>query len=176
MAGAVILFVLPAGSLKDDRLLEWSHASKIPWGVLILFGGGLSLAGAIDSSGLASWIGEGLSQLSVLPTPVLILIVTTTVIFLTELTSNTATAAAFLPVVGTVAVVLTGEPLVFVIPATIAASCAFMLPVATPPNAVVYGSGFITLPEMARAGIYLNLVFIIIITVFSLLLPENFLN
>lgn len=176
MAGAVILFVIPAGSLKDDRLLEWSHASKIPWGVLILFGGGLSLAGAIDSSGLASWIGEGLSQLSVLPIPVLILIVTTTVIFLTELTSNTATAAAFLPVVGTVAVVLTGEPLVFVIPATIAASCAFMLPVATPPNAVVYGSGFITLPEMARAGIYLNLVFILIITVFSLLLPENFLN
>ncbi|GMQ80840.1 MAG: DASS family sodium-coupled anion symporter [Rhodothermia bacterium] len=176
MAGTVILFVLPADSLRGDRLLAWSDATKIPWGVLILFGGGLSLAGAIDSSGLAAWIGDGLSQLSVLPTPVVILIITTTVIFLTELTSNTATAAAFLPVVGTVAVVLTGEPLVFVIPATIAASCAFMLPVATPPNAVVYGSGFITLPEMARVGIYLNLAFIVIITIFSIILPANLLN
>jgi len=176
MAGTVILFILPADSLKGDRLLTWSDATKIPWGVLILFGGGLSLAGAIDSSGLAMWIGEGLSQLSVLPTPVIILIVTTMVIFLTELTSNTATAAAFLPVVGTVAVVLTGEPLVFVIPATIAASCAFMLPVATPPNAVVYGSGFITLPEMARAGVYLNLAFIVIITIFSIVVPANILR
>lgn len=176
MAGAVILFVLPAESLRGDRLLAWSQAQRIPWGVLILFGGGLSLAGAIDSSGLAAWIGEGLSQLAVLPTPILVLLVTTTVIFLTELTSNTATAAVFLPIVGSVAFALTGEPLVFVIPATIAASCAFMLPVATPPNAVVYGSGFITLPEMARAGVYLNLVFILIITLFSLVLPANLLT
>jgi len=172
LGGAVLVFVIPSTSLRGDKLLSWTHASNVPWGVLILFGGGLSLASVIDSSGLAVWIGENLSQLASLPVPLLILIVTATVIFLTELTSNTATAAAFLPVVGSVAVALTGEPLVFVIPATIAASCAFMLPVATPPNAVVYGSGYIRLSEMARAGIFLNLIFITLITLLALLLPS----
>lgn len=171
MAGAVLLFVIPSTSLRSEKLLSWTHAANVPWGVLILFGGGLSLAAVIEGSGLAVYIGESLSQFASLPVPLLILIVTATVIFLTELTSNTATAAAFLPVVGSVAVALTGEPLVFVIPATIAASCAFMLPVATPPNAVVYGSGFIRLPEMVRAGIFMNLIFIALITLLALLLP-----
>ncbi len=172
MAGAVLLFVIPARSLRGEKLLSWTHAANVPWGVLILFGGGLSLASVIDSSGLAVSIGESLSGLASLPVPLLIVVVTATVIFLTELTSNTATAAAFLPVAGSVAVALTGEPLVFVIPATIAASCAFMLPVATPPNAVVYGSGFIRLPEMVRAGIFMNLIFIALITLLVLLLPS----
>lgn len=172
MAGALLMFVIPADKLRGERLISWSNAAKIPWGVLILFGGGLSLAGAIEQSGLADWIGASLSGLSEFPIPFLILIISGVVIFLTELTSNTATAAAFLPVVGSVAVALTGEPLVLVIPATIAASCAFMLPIATPPNAVVYGSGYITIPEMARAGVYLNLIFMGIITVLSLVLPN----
>ena len=172
IGGAILMFIIPANTLRGDRLIAWSHASKLPWGVLILFGGGLSLAASIDDSGLASWIGMSLSSLSGLPMPVMILLFSGVVIFLTELTSNTATAAAFLPVVGSVAVALTGEPLVLVIPATIAASCAFMLPIATPPNAVVYGSGYVTIPQMARAGIYLNLIFLGIITLLSLILPS----
>lgn len=171
--GAVLLFIIPASSFSGERLLSWSHASRVPWGVLILFGGGLSLAGLIGSSGLAIWIGEYLAQLASFPTIILTVVFITAIIFLTELTSNTATAAAFLPVVGSVAVAMTGEPLVFVIPATLAASCAFMLPVATPPNAVVYGSGYVRLADMARAGLILNLVFIVLITVMSFILPVS---
>ncbi|MCH8275928.1 MAG: DASS family sodium-coupled anion symporter [Bacteroidetes bacterium] len=171
ITGAILLFVIPSGKGNSERLLTWTDAVRIPWGVLILFGGGLSLAAAISNTGLADWIGSGLGQLSGLPTIVLVLIFSMTVIFLTELTSNTATAAAFLPVVGSVAVALNLNPLTFVIPATVAASCAFMLPVATPPNAIVYGSGFMRLSDMARAGIVLNILFILLITVLSLALP-----
>jgi len=171
IAGAILLFMIPTGEQSSERLLTWAEAVRIPWGVLILFGGGLSLAAAISSTGLAVWIGNSLGQLSRLPNIVLVFIFTTTVIFLTELTSNTATAAAFLPVVGSVAVTLNLDPLTFVIPATVAASCAFMLPVATPPNAIVYGSGFLKLSDMARAGLTLNILFALLITLCSLAFP-----
>lgn len=171
IAGAILLFIIPAGSKDSERLLDWASATRIPWGVLILFGGGLSLAAAISGSGLSTWIGGSLGQLSALPTLALVLIFTVVVIFLTELTSNTATAAAFLPVVGSVAVALSLNPLTFVIPATIAASCAFMLPVATPPNAIIYGSGLLKLSDMARAGILLNVLFAILITLMTLVFP-----
>jgi sodium-dependent dicarboxylate transporter 2/3/5 len=128
--------------------------------VLVLFGGGLSLAAAIQRTGLAGWIGTELGGLTGWPVFGLILAITTVVIFLTELTSNTATAAAFLPVVASLAVGIGADPMLLAIPTTLAASCAFMLPVGTPPNAIVYGTGELTIPQMVRAGWWLNIFFV----------------
>ena len=136
---------------------------QLPWGVLILFGGGLSLAHAVEQTGLADWIGGALQGLAWLPLWLVAIVVTAVVIFLTELTSNTATAAAFLPLTAALAVGFGADPLVFALPAAVAASCAFMLPVATPPNALVYASGDLTVPQMARAGLWLNLLFLALI-------------
>jgi solute carrier family 13 (sodium-dependent dicarboxylate transporter), member 2/3/5 len=133
--------------------------------VLILFGGGLSLAAAITRTGLADWIGAALGGVAALPLLAVLLIVCVVMVFLTELTSNTATAAAFLPVLASLAVGIGANPLLLTVPAALAASCAFMMPVATPPNAIVYGSGFVTIPQMARAGLLLNLVFILLLSV-----------
>ncbi len=165
--GAVLMFVIPVDLKKGEFILNWQYAEKLPWGVLLLFGGGLSLASAISSSGLSAWIGNELIGVSQWPLIFVVVLVTTIVIFLTELTSNTATAATFLPIMAAVAVSISQNPLLFVLPATVAASCAFMLPVATPPNAIVYGSGRLTIPHMAKAGIYLNLLFIFLITLFT---------
>jgi len=131
---------------------------------LILFGGGLSLAAAVSITGLAAWIGDGLAGLGAWPTVLLVLAVTALVVFLTELTSNTATAATFLPVAGALAISLGENPLLLAVPAALAASCAFMLPVATPPNAIVFGSGHVAMVDMMRAGFLLNLAAILIIT------------
>jgi solute carrier family 13 (sodium-dependent dicarboxylate transporter), member 2/3/5 len=162
--GAIVMFLLPVNFRKGQFVLKWEDAKRLPWEVLILFGGGLSLAAAITDTGLAEWIGGSLSALS--GWPVLILIVTSllVIIFLTEITSNTATAAAFLPILASVAIVMGQDPLVLVIPAAIGASCAFMLPVATPPNAIVYGSGLVSIPQMAKAGFMLNLLMVVLIT------------
>lgn len=153
---AVVLFILPAGDGKGSRLMNWDWAARLPWGVLVLFGGGLSLASAIQSSGLAEWIGGTLALGRHWPVVAMVLLVTAIVVFLTELTSNTATAAVFLPVVAALAGGIPLNPLVLTVPAALAASCAFMLPVATPPNAIVFSSGHVSVPEMARAGILLN--------------------
>ncbi len=161
---ALILFLLPVYPARGTFALEWEQAKKLPWDVLVLFGGGLSLAGAISQSGLADWIGEALAVFQTLPLILIIFGVATVVIFLTELTSNTATAAAFLPVLGSLAIGIGHDPLLLAVPAALAASCAFMMPVATPPNAIVFGSGHVTIPEMARGGFLLNLLFIGLIT------------
>jgi solute carrier family 13 (sodium-dependent dicarboxylate transporter), member 2/3/5 len=173
ITGAVLLFLVPISLRPFERGLGWEEAEKLPWGVLILFGGGLSLAGAIQVTGLAGWIGEALAIFAVLPFVLLVAGVAAVVIFLTELTSNTATAAAFLPIVAALAVGLGADPLALAVPAALAASCAFMLPVATPPNAIVFGSGRVSLPQMARAGIWINLLMIGLVTfaVFALVLP-----
>ena len=169
---AMLLFLLPVDLPKGEFVLDWKTAEKVPWGVLILFGGGLSLAGAISETGLAAWLGGQMTLLANWPLLAVILVVTATVVLLTELTSNTATAAAFLPIVASVSVGLGHDPMMLAVPAVLAASCAFMLPVATPPNAIVYGSSFITIPQMAKAGAYLNGVFILLIGVLSyFLLP-----
>lgn len=164
MAAAVALFVIPVDWRRGVFTMTWEDTAQLPWGVLLLFGGGLSLAAAVTATGLAEWIGTALSGLDAWPTLVLVVAVTAVIVFLTELTSNIATAAAFLPVVAPLAVALGENPLLLVVPAALGASCAFMLPVATPPNAIVYGSGYITIPQMARAGILLNLLFIGLIT------------
>jgi len=144
-------------------------------GVILLFGGGLSLAEQVSNTGLSLWIGDQLSGLTDLPRLGLIAAVTTLVIFLTELTSNTATTATILPVLGALAVAGGLPPLLIIAPATLAATCAFMLPVSTAPNAVVYGLGFIRIPEMARAGLILNFFTIIIISALSyILIPVVF--
>jgi sodium-dependent dicarboxylate transporter 2/3/5 len=162
--GALLLFVIPSRWRQGEFLLGWAEAKRLPWGVLLLFGGGLSLAAAVEANGLAAWIGGRLQGLGGLPAVWVVLAVVGTVILLTELTSNTATAATFLPVVAAVAIGLGVAPLLLVLPTTLAASCAFMLPVATPPNAIVYGSGWVTLPQMARAGIWLNALFLALLT------------
>lgn len=162
IAAAVVLFVVPSG--RGGALMDWQTAQRLPWGVLLLFGGGLSLAAAIAKSGLAAWIGAALGGLAGWPVLLVLLLVTAGVIFLTEITSNTATAAAFLPLAAAVAPALAVDPFLLTIPVALAASCAFMLPVATPPNAIVYGSGQLTIPQMARAGFLLNLAGVVVIT------------
>ena len=162
--GAVLLFLIPVDWKSGVFVLDWQTAEKLPWGVLTLFGGGLSLAAAVQRTGLAHWIGSHLGALQEIPIPLLIFITTVLIILLTELTSNTATAAAFLPIVASVAVGMHQNPLLLAIPAVLAASCAFMLPVATPPNAIVYGSGMLSIKHMAKAGAVLNLIFSFILT------------
>jgi sodium-dependent dicarboxylate transporter 2/3/5 len=156
LGGALLLFFMPSGDKQQKQLMIWSNLDRLPWGVLILFGGGLSLAATIASSGLAQWLGESLSPISVLGISALVISATALVIFLTELTSNLATTATFLPIIAAIAIQAGIPPMVLCVPVTLAASCAFMLPVATPPNAVVFSSGMITIPQMVRAGFYLN--------------------
>ena len=156
MAAALILFLLPSGNAQQRTLLVWDDLQRLPWGVLILFGGGLSLAAGVSSSGLAEWLGSNLSPLIAFGVIALIISSTALVIFLTELTSNLATTATFLPVVGAIALQADVPLLTICVPITLAASCAFMLPVATPPNAIVFASGKISIPQMVKAGVYLN--------------------
>jgi sodium-dependent dicarboxylate transporter 2/3/5 len=170
MAGGVALFLLPVDFRQGRFVLNWEWARRLPWGVLILFGGGLSLASAIDRTGLNEWIGSSAAGVSHWPFAAFLLLVTAFVVLLTELTSNTATAAAFLPILASIAVQSGWDPLTVVAPAAIGASCAFMLPVATPPNAIVYGSGRVTVPQMARAGAYLNVLMILLVTLTGVVL------
>ncbi|MDQ2076862.1 DASS family sodium-coupled anion symporter [Marinimicrobium sp. ABcell2] len=172
IACAILLHLLPAGDGKGSRLMDWETSQRLPWGVLLLFGGGLALAGIIQDSGLAKAIAEQLSVLAGVPVLLAIGVVTLTVIFLTEVTSNTATTAAFLPLLGALALSI-GLPVeALVIPAAIAASCAFMLPVATPPNAIVFGSGELSIKQMASAGLVLNLAGLLAVTLAGGLLVQ----
>lgn len=172
VGGAMLMFMVPSGSgdKKTPTLLNWKTAEKLPWGVLLLFGGGLSLASAVSSSGLAVWVGNELAAIGVLDLIFIIFILVTLVVFLTELTSNTATAATLLPIMGALAVASGIDPMILFVPLAISASCAFMLPVATGPNAVVFSSGEVTIPQMAGAGFRLNLFAIFAITGTSYLL------
>ena len=169
VAGALMLFVLPS---SDDRLkqgiLTWGDLSNLPWGVLLLFGGGLALAAQVADSGLAEWLGLQLSSTANWGRLVLIFAGVVLVIFLTELTSNLATTATFLPIMAALALQLGVPPVLLCIPVTLAASCAFMLPVATPPNAVIYASGQVTIRQMMRAGFLLNLLSTALITLTGL--------
>ncbi len=175
MAGAILLFLIPSGEKSDPLLMRWQYAEQLPWSVLILFGGGLTLASAVARTGLAEWLGGNLQAVGMLPLAVIVVIAATMIIFLTELTSNIATTATFLPVVGAIAIESGFDPIVLTVPVTFAASCAFMLPVATPPNAIVFGSGMLTIPKMARAGMMLNIVGIILVSSVALFLAPRFL-
>ena len=163
LAAAVLLFMIPVDRSKGIRALDWKTAATIPWGVLLLFGGGFSLARAVTRSGLAEWIGGNVALLDDAPPLAIIIGVTVMIVFLTELTSNTPTVAAFLPILYGVAQGIGIDPMLLLVPATVAASCAFMLPVATPPNAIVFGSGHISIQSMVKAGVWLNLLSIILV-------------
>ncbi|MEL6592188.1 MAG: DASS family sodium-coupled anion symporter, partial [Bacteroidota bacterium] len=164
MAG-LTLFVLPAQK-AGKRILSWEEAVKMPWGIMILFGGGMALAAGFDESGLADWIGTQFSLLDGLPIFLLVLILIAAVNFLTEITSNLATTAMLLPILAPMALSLDIHPFILLVSAATAASCAFMLPVATPPNAVVFGSGYLKISDMVRSGIWLNLLSIGLLSVF----------
>ncbi|MCI0493518.1 DASS family sodium-coupled anion symporter [candidate division KSB1 bacterium] len=161
---SVVLFSLPVHLKEGNFLLDWNWAAKIPWGILLLFGGGIALAAGFKTTGLAGWIGQNLGLFSQVPLLVMIVITCFMLTFLTEVTSNTATATIFMPIMAATGMAMGIHPFLLMIPATISASCAFMLPVATPPNAIIFGSGCVTIPQMAKAGFGLNLIGIIIVT------------
>ncbi len=163
LTGVVLLLLLPA-STPGKRILDWKTAERIPWGVLILFGGGLDLAEGFQSTVLAEWIGQKFTLLEGVSYIVLLLVIIASVNFLTEVTSNVATASMLLPILASVAIKLDLHPFGLMVGATLAASCAFMLPVATPPNAVVFGSGYLQMKDMVKAGFWLNILSILIIT------------
>lgn len=180
LASGILLFVLPDGS-KGQAILHWDDSKKVPWGILLLFGGGLAIAQGFKDTGLAQWFAEQLVTLEFLPLLVMTLVLVSAINFLTEITSNLATTAMILPVLAPLAAAMGVHPYTFMIGATLAASCAFMLPVATPPNAVVFGSGYVNMPDMIRAGLGLNIFSIALVTLWvyyllPLLWPMQALN
>ena len=165
MIGAIIIFLIPTKN-KERRLINWEEAVKLPWGILLLFGGGMALAAGFKDSGLALWIGSQMTLLDGISLFLLVIILITAVNFLTEITSNLATTAMLLPILYPMAITIDVHPFILMVSATVAATCAFMLPVATPPNAVVFGSGYLRIPDMVRVGVWMNIVSIIILTLF----------
>ena len=179
MAAVVLLFIIPSGATTSDgdgdggKLLDWQTAAKIPWGLLILFGGGIAIAKAFGASGLSTAIGDVLTSLADWPTLVMIGMIALAVTFMTEVTSNTATTTLLMPMLASAAVAASIDPRLLMIPAALSASCAFMLPVATAPNAIMFGTGKIPTVWMAKEGFALNLVGIVVITtICSLILPR----
>jgi sodium-dependent dicarboxylate transporter 2/3/5 len=166
IAGAIVLFLIPAGSSPKDgtRLLDWESASRIPWGILLLFGGGLSMASALSQTGLAGWIGGLLVGLTAMPLIVLIVALVAFVIFATEMMSNVAAASALLPVIGALALIDGADPVLLTMPIALAASCAFMFPIATGPNAIAFATGEVSIRQMAKVGFVLNLFGIVMVS------------
>jgi sodium-dependent dicarboxylate transporter 2/3/5 len=176
LLAAIVLFALPASVQEGRFTVDWDAAKKVPWGVLLLFGGGLALAGAFKTTGLAAAIGEAVAGLSAVDISLIVLVTIAAIIFLTELTSNTATTATFLPILGAVAVGLGQNPMVLAVPVALAASMAFMMPVATPPNAIVFSYEGLHISDMMRAGLWLNLLAIVLIYGAMLLLAPLVFN
>lgn len=164
LIAATLLFIVPLDLGKRRFLLDWATAERIPWGILLLFGGGLSLAAGVRSSGLDLFIGEKFSAFAGMPTVAIVLLVSGVLIFLTEVTSNTATATIFFPIIAGAAPALGIDPLLLLIPAAMGVSCAFMLPMATPPNALVFATGEVSIRQMAKAGLILNFISIGLVT------------
>lgn len=165
MSASILLFLIPSKNKKGDYLLDWETAKGLPWGILLLFGAGLAIAAGFQETGLAEWIGTQLTILEGVSLILIVVIVAALVIFLTEITSNTATATMMFPIMASLASAISVHPYSLMIAAGVAASCAFMLPVATPPNAVVFGSGYLRIPDMAKAGLWLNIVAVVLITI-----------
>ena len=176
MAAAFLLFLIPSGGRNTLRLLNWQQTKELPWEILILFGGGLSLAASVSETGLAHWLGTSLVPLGTFGIAAIVVGAVVLVIFLTELTSNLATTATLLPVLAALALELGISPITLTVPVALAASCAFMLPVATPPNAIVFGSGMITIPQMAKAGLVMNLIGIFLLSLVALFLAPQVLG
>jgi sodium-dependent dicarboxylate transporter 2/3/5 len=176
LTAGIILFILPSSKPKQG-LITWQDAVKLPWGILLLFGGGMALAQGFEITGLASWLGNQMTALQGVTLIVVLLISISAVNFITEVTSNLATTAMLLPILAPLAITLNLNPYMLLVATTVAASCAFMLPVATPPNAVVFGSGYLKIPDMIRTGIWMNILSILLLTLlvyFLLPLVWNF--
>ena len=163
----LLLFLIPDGRGAGGALMDWESAVKLPWGVLLLFGGGLALAGAIDDNGIGGALALQSARLQGVPPVLVALFAVALMTFLTELTSNLASTATLVPVLAAMAGGMGIDPLAIVIPTALAASCAFMLPAATPPNSIVFGSGMIRIPDMVRAGVWINAVGIALISMLA---------
>jgi solute carrier family 13 (sodium-dependent dicarboxylate transporter), member 2/3/5 len=170
MLAALLLFLIPVDLAKGIRAMDWATAVKLPWGVLMLFGGGLTLATAIEANGVSTFIGNATRGFAGLQPIVLLLAITAMTVFLSELTSNTAQVATMLPVLAAMAPALGMKPYVLIVACTLGASSAYMMPVGTPPNAIVFGTGLVRMPQMMKAGIWLNLAGILVITALCALL------
>lgn len=164
LTAAIVLFIIPSKQ-KNEPLLSWKEAVKLPWGVLLLFGGGIALAVGFETSGLAQWLGSQLSVLQGISLFLMLFFIVAAVNFLTEITSNLATTAILLPILAALSTVINVHPFLLLAAATVAASCAFMLPVATAPNALVFGSGYIKMSDMIRTGVWLNILSIILLSI-----------
>ena len=164
IAMGVLLFLIPSKKDKGKFLMDWKTAEDIPWGIILLFGGGFALASGFKESGLSQWFGSQLIWLKDIHPFLIILVVTLVITFLTELTSNVATVETFLPILAGLAMSTELNPLLFMLPATIAASLAFMLPSATAPNAIVFGTNRLRVIDMSKTGLVLNFIGIIIVT------------
>ncbi|WP_343030530.1 DASS family sodium-coupled anion symporter [Fulvivirga aurantia] len=173
MAGGLLMFITPVHLKKNKFILKWEDTKKLPWGILLLFGGGMCLARAMEKVGIIQLMGEFVKGQGELPTTLIVLITTAMVLFLTELMSNVALITIFIPVAIGIAQGLGINPLLLVIPATIASSCAFMMPISTPPNAIVFSSGYIKMKQMIRAGFLLNLIAIAVLVLLNMLLIEK---
>jgi sodium-dependent dicarboxylate transporter 2/3/5 len=172
MAAALLLFLLPVDRKHGIFTLEWDSVQRIPWGVLVLFGGGFALAAGLQESGFAQWAGLKLSVLSGVPPLVMVAAICLLVTFLTEVTSNTAVTTMMMPIMAFTAIAMKVHPILLMLPAAISASCAFMLPAGTPPNAIVFGSGLIRLPQMARTGLWFNFIGVVVVTLFVYFLGD----
>lgn len=167
MLAVVLLFLFPVNWREGKFVLSWQVAEQLPWGVLILFGGGIALSIAINHSGLANWISSAWTAFNRWPSWLVLLLVIVYIVILTEIASNTAITATFLPIVAALALAMGKEPILYTLPMTLAANCAFMMPIATPPNAVVYGSQLVSMRSMLRAGLVLNILFVLFIFILS---------
>lgn len=173
--GTIVLFLIPDGTGRpgpEGRLLDWETAKEVPWGILILFAGGICLADGISQSGLSGVAAGALTNLGDLPPLLLVAIICLVMTFLTEMTSNTASTILMMPILGSAALANDLDPKLLMLPAALSASCAFMLPVATAPNAVVFGTGHLTVPRMVREGVVLNLVGVIVISLYCWLVSR----
>lgn len=168
MIVGLAMFILPGGANQGVRLLNWDTALQLPWGVLLLFGGGLALSSQFSDSELSEWLGAQAEGLGNIPVWIMVALAAVAILVLTEMTSNTATAATFLPVASGVAMGTGIEPLMLTAPVALAATCAFMLPVATPPNAIAFGSGYVTIGQMVKGGALINILATILITLTSM--------
>ena len=162
---SIFLFLINSSD-KEQKIINWKDSSKLPWGIILLFGGGLSLAAAMQSSGLTLWIGDQLQNINSISLIFIVLVIVFAVNFLSEITSNLATVSMLLPILATISLSFDVHPYVIMVSATIAASCAFMLPVATPPNAIVFGAGYLKMSDMVKTGIVMNFISIIVVSIY----------
>ncbi|MFZ4451178.1 SLC13 family permease [Salibacterium aidingense] len=165
ITATLLLFSIPSAHKEETKVLEWKDSKNIPWGILLLFGGGLAIASGFENTGLSNWMAEQLTVLEGMNFVLIVLVSTALVLFLTEITSNTATGTMILPVVASLAIALNIHPYALMVPCAMAANCAFMLPVGTPPNAIIFGTGKLKIIQMVQNGFWLNVLAIILIVV-----------